>query len=98
MNDATYFTRPTADWQRRYEALRAAFVERLPDRLIAERFGYSPGYISQLRFQFRHGKIDFSEPIAEGKTTSTAFGKYGSNIKQKEARLYKSKERPWQTN
>jgi len=69
MNNANYFTHPTADWQRRYEALRAAFVERLPDKLIAERFGYSPGYVSQLRFQFRHGKIDFSEPIADGKTT-----------------------------
>jgi hypothetical protein len=39
----------------------------MPDKLIAERFGYSPGYISQLRFQFRHGKIGFSEPAAEGK-------------------------------
>jgi len=69
MKDANYFTHPTADWQRRYEALRAALVERLPDRLVAERFGYSPGYVSQLRHQFRHGKIDFSEPVPEGKTT-----------------------------
>jgi transposase len=69
MSDATYFTHPTADWQRRYEALRAAFVERLPDKLIAERFGYSSGYVNQLRFLFRHGKIDFSEPAAEGKTS-----------------------------
>jgi transposase len=68
MSDATYFTHPNTDWQRRYEALRAAFVERLPDKLIAERFGYSPGYVNQLRFLFRHGKIDFSEPAAEGKT------------------------------
>ena len=68
MNDASYFTHPNSDWQRRYEALRAAFVERLPDKLIAERFGYSPGYVSQLRFKFRHGMIDFSEPAAEGKT------------------------------
>ena len=67
MNDASYFTKPTAEWQRRYEALRAAFVERLPDKLVAERFGYSPGYVNQLRFKFRHGKIDFSEPTAEGK-------------------------------
>jgi len=70
MNDASFFTHPNADWQRRYEALRAAIVERLPDRLVAERFGYSPGYISQLRFQFRHGRIDFSEPTAEGKALS----------------------------
>jgi len=69
MSDASYFTHPTADWQRRYEALRAAFVDRLSDKLIAERFGYSPGYVSQLRFQFRHGKIDFSEPTTDGKTT-----------------------------
>ena len=67
MRDATFFTRPIADWQRRYEALRACYVERLPDRIVAERFGYSPGYVSQLRHQFRHGKIDFSEPVAEGK-------------------------------
>ncbi|MCL1917001.1 MAG: transposase [Peptococcaceae bacterium] len=67
MSDARYFTNPTADWQRRYEALRAAFVERLPDKLIAERFGYSPRYVSQLRFKFRHGMIDFSEPATEGK-------------------------------
>ena len=68
MNDATYFTKPNAEWQRRYEALRAAFVDRLSDKLIAERFGYSPGYVSQLRFRFRHGTIDFSEPTADGKT------------------------------
>lgn len=66
MNDVNYFTHPIADWQRRYEALRAAFVERLPDKIIAERFGYSPGYVSQLRFRFRHGKIDFSEPAVNG--------------------------------
>ena len=68
MRDASYFTNPTADWQRRYEAIRAAYVDRLPDRLIAERFGYSPGYVSQLRYRFRHDKIDFSEPAVDGKT------------------------------
>ena len=69
MNDASYFTHPTADWQRKYEAVRAAIVDRLPDKAIAERFGYSPAYVSQLRFQFRHGKIDFSEPVTEGKAS-----------------------------
>ena len=75
MKEASYFTHPTADWQRRYEALRAAYVERLPDKLVAERFGYSPGYINQLRFQFRHGKIDFSEPEAEGKVSRRKVNK-----------------------
>jgi transposase len=69
MRDASYFTQPNADWQRRYEALRASFVDRMSDRLVAERFGYSPSYVSQLRFRFRHGTIDFSEPLAEDTKT-----------------------------
>ena len=75
MSDASYFTHPSADWQRRYEALRAAFVDRLPDKLIAERFGYSPAYISQLRFKFRHGTIDFSEPDSRSTTTRRKVSK-----------------------
>ena len=80
MKDATFFTHPTADWQRRYEALRASFVERLPDRLVAERFGYSPGYISLLRHQFRHGKIDLLGPVPEGRA---ARRKIGAEARQK---------------
>ena len=67
MRGASFFTHPKNDWQRRYEALRASFVERLPARIVADRFGYSPGYIRLLRHQFRHGKIDFSEPVSEGR-------------------------------
>ena len=68
MRDKKYFLHPTHEWQRRYEAIRASFVERLPARLVAERFGYTPAYIHFLRHQFIHGKIDFSEPVPEGKT------------------------------
>ena len=67
MRDATYFTKPVHDWQRRYEALRASFVERLPAKIVAERFDYTPAYIHLLRYLFIHGKIDFSEPIPEDK-------------------------------
>ena len=67
MRDATYFTHPGHDWQRRYEALRACFVERQPPKAVADRFGYKPGYIRLLKHQFRHGKIDFAEPVPEGK-------------------------------
>jgi hypothetical protein len=65
--DAAYFTRPGPDWQKRYEALRASFVERLPARIVAARFGYTPAYIHFLRHQFTHGRIDFAEPPPEGK-------------------------------
>jgi len=67
MRDATYFTRPAHDWQRRYEALRASLVERLPAKLVAERFGYTVAYVHFLRYQFLHGQIDFSEPVPEGR-------------------------------
>ena len=67
MRDKTYFLHPVHEWQRRYEAMRASFVERLPAKVVAERFDYSPSYIHLLRHQFIHEKIDFSEPVTEDK-------------------------------
>jgi hypothetical protein len=67
MRNASFFQHPKLDWQRRYEALRACFVERLPAKVVADRFGYQPGYVRLLVHQFRHGRIDFSEPVPEGK-------------------------------
>jgi transposase len=66
MHDEKFFLYPTHEWQRRYEALRASFVDRLPARVVSERFGYTPTYVNLLRHQFAHGKIDFSEPVPEG--------------------------------
>ena len=68
MKDGKFFTHPVHDWQRRYDALRASFVERLPARAVGERFNYSPTYVRLLRHLFMQGKIDFAEPVAEGKT------------------------------
>lgn len=67
MRNEHFFLQPVHEWQRRYEALRASFVERLPARVVAERFGYSQAYIHLLRHLFAHQKIDFSEPAPEGK-------------------------------
>lgn len=72
MTNEKFFLNPSHDWQRRYEALRASFVERLPAKVVAERFGYTPGYINLLRHQFSHDKIDFSEPVPEGKVNRRA--------------------------
>jgi hypothetical protein len=66
MRDVNFFSKPVDKWQRKYEALRASFVDRLPDHIVAERFGFSVGYLRVLRHQFRHEKIDFSEAVAEG--------------------------------
>jgi transposase len=80
MRDATFFIHPIHDWQKRYEALRASFVDRLPAQAVADRFGYSPGYIHLLRHQFASGKIDFSEPVPEG---AAARYRVSAEIRQK---------------
>lgn len=67
MRDEKYFLYPVHEWQKRYEAVRASFVERLPAKVVADRFGYSQSYVNLLRHLFIHGKIDFSEPVPEGK-------------------------------
>jgi hypothetical protein len=38
---ADYFIRPAGPSQRRYEALRAYFVDGMPAAEVADRFGYS---------------------------------------------------------
>lgn len=70
--DETFFSHPIHGWQQRYEALRACFVERQPAKVVAQRFGYSTGYVHLLRHLFKHGQIDFSEPIPEGKVRRRA--------------------------
>ena len=72
MADEKFFLHPLHDWQRRYEALRASFVDRLPAKLVADRFGYSPAYVNLLRHQFSRDKIDFAEPVPEGKANRRA--------------------------
>lgn len=67
MRDASFFLHPGSQWQRRYEALRAIFVERLPSAVVARQFDYSPAYMRLLAHQFRHGKIDLAEPASEGR-------------------------------
>jgi transposase len=78
--DSSFFTHPRLDWQRRYEALRASFVERLPAHIVADRFGYTTSYIHLLRHQFKHGKLDFAEPPAEG---STRRRRVNAEVRQK---------------
>lgn len=56
MDNATYeefFTHPTHTYQRRYEALRAIFVEGRPQKEVAEVFGFAYRTIRQLAYEFR---------------------------------------------
>jgi transposase len=48
------FTQPTVPAHRRYEALRAYFVEDLSPAQVAERFGYTTASVQTLISQYRH--------------------------------------------
>ena len=50
---AQHFLTPANTTHRQYEALRAYFVEGLPSKEAARRFGYSPGSFRGLVHQFR---------------------------------------------
>src|ERR1019366_8501770 len=61
-----FFLQPANASHRRYEALRAYFVEGLPSKQAAARFGYSPGSFRGLVHQFRSDpKQLFFRPVPE---------------------------------
>jgi len=57
------FTAPTLAAQRRYEALRAYYVEELSPGEIAERFGYTKASVQTLISQYRDA--DLAELFAQ---------------------------------
>lgn len=68
MDLANAFLTPENSKHRQYEALRAYFVEQLPAREVAKRFGYTVGSIHQLVHQFRQDpkRQFFAEPSRPG--------------------------------
>lgn len=54
-----YFSEPSGPAQRRYEALRAYFVEELSAAEVGERFGYSPRVVHQMASELRAGRAEF---------------------------------------
>ena len=64
-----YFTQPAEPTQRRYEALRAYFVDALSAVEVGDRFGYSPQVVHQMASELRAGKAQFfhsSKPGPKG--------------------------------
>lgn len=65
--EAEFFLLPASPRQRQYEALRAYFVEQLPVKEVAERFGYTPGAFRVLCHQFRYdAQREFFQPTKPG--------------------------------
>lgn len=53
-----YFLQPDGAAQRRYEALRAYFVEEMPAAEVADKFGYSTRSVHQMATLLRSGKMN----------------------------------------
>ena len=72
---AQYFTAPSGAGQRRYEALRAYFMEEATAAEVADRFGYSTASVHQMATLLRTGKLDpFTETKPGPKGPSKATG------------------------
>ncbi|MCA1680024.1 MAG: hypothetical protein LC777_14300 [Actinobacteria bacterium] len=70
---AEYFCEPLEPAQRRYEALRAYFVEGLAASEVAARFGYTPAVVHQMASDLRAGRSAFfldSKPGPKGPAKS----------------------------
>lgn len=63
---AKYFTQPAEPTQRRYEALRAYFVDGLSATEVGQRFGYSPQVVHQMASELRAGKAEFFQSSKPG--------------------------------
>ncbi len=54
-----YFVHPQSPGQKQYEALRAFYVDDLPSRVVADRFGYTVPSFNALKQKFKCGKLSF---------------------------------------
>jgi len=62
-----HFIHPIDPMQKRYEALRASFVDGLSAQEVAERFGYSVHTVNALRRDFKSGSLpSFFQPLVRG--------------------------------
>ena len=68
-----FFLEPGHNTHRRYEALRAIFVEGLPLSRVADRFGYRPTALRSLASRFRSGCRAGSPPPFSFSTNQAAL-------------------------
>jgi hypothetical protein len=78
---AEYFTTPSGAGQRRYEALRAYFLEQATAAEVADRFGYSTASVHQMATLLRTGKLDpFTETKPGPKGPRKATGEVRTQV------------------
>jgi transposase len=78
---AEYFTDPASGAQRRYEALRAYFLDEMPAAEVADRFGYSTASVHQMATQLRKGRLNlFTETRPGPKGPRKATGQLRARV------------------
>jgi transposase len=78
---AEYFTAPAGAAQRRYEALRAYFLDEMPAAEVADRFGYSTASVHQMATLLRKGKLTlFTEARPGPKGPRKATGQLRARV------------------
>ncbi len=71
---ADFFTEPSGSAQRRYEAMRAYFVDERPAAAVADQFGYSTASVHQMATLLRSGRMRLvadARPGPKGPTKAT---------------------------
>jgi transposase len=78
---AEYFTEPAGAAQRRYEALRAYFIDEMPAAEVADRFGYSTASVHQMATLLRKGRLSlFAEARPGPKGPRKATGQLRQRV------------------
>jgi hypothetical protein len=90
-----FFLEPQQTFQRRYEALRAIFVDDEPLERVAERFDYKPSALrsmaSRLRADCRRGvATPFFSPTAAGGPSARVRAKDGRSPRRPTSRTVAS--------
>jgi len=71
---AEFFTQPSGSAQRRYEAMRAYFVDEWPAAQVADQFGYATASVHQMATLVRGGRMRLfadAKPGPKGPTKAT---------------------------
>lgn len=62
----TYFSNPSTPDHKKYEALRAIFLEKLPKEEVSKKFGYTDYSLQAIIRDFKQGKLIFFPPKKPG--------------------------------
>jgi transposase len=83
---AKFFTQPASTAQRRYEAMRAYFVDEASAAEVADRFGYSTASVHQMATLLRKERMEFFAKTKPGPKGPTKAGRVRDRVLELRAR------------